>query len=126
MQETFELVVINVIFKFCEQPADEVANEHHLGLQGAHNGDEDGLQGAGKPISNAKTRWLLEKHLLPKFVRQAVAPRLEIMLKVKHVLIKQGYCREEQVGALLDGTETQNVAENRWSRKCQIKLRHPL
>jgi hypothetical protein len=88
MQETFELVMINVIFKFCEQPANEVANEHHLGLQGARNGDEDGLQGAGKPRSNAKTRWLLERYLLPKFVRQAVASRLEIMLKVKHVVNK--------------------------------------
>ena len=47
MQEAFKFVVINVIFKFCEQSTDEVSNEHHLSLQGAHNGDEYGFQRAG-------------------------------------------------------------------------------
>ena len=47
MQEAFEFVVINVIFKFCEQSADEVSNEHHLSLQGAHNRYEYRFQRAG-------------------------------------------------------------------------------
>jgi hypothetical protein len=32
VQEAFEFVVVNVIFKLCKQPADEVPNEHHLGF----------------------------------------------------------------------------------------------
>jgi hypothetical protein len=43
VQEAFEFVVVNVIFKLCKQTANEVSDEHHLGFQGAHNGDEYGF-----------------------------------------------------------------------------------
>jgi hypothetical protein len=39
--------VINVIFKLGEQSANEVSDENHLGLEGAHNGDEYRFQRAG-------------------------------------------------------------------------------
>jgi hypothetical protein len=32
MQQAFEFVVVNVIFKLCKQPTNEVSNEHHLGF----------------------------------------------------------------------------------------------
>ena len=46
MQETFEFVVIDIVFELCEQSANEVSDEHHLGLQGTHNGDEYRFQRA--------------------------------------------------------------------------------
>jgi hypothetical protein len=56
MQEAFEFVMINIVFKFCKQPADEVSDKHHLGLKGAHNGDEYRFQRAGRLAIGRKAR----------------------------------------------------------------------
>jgi len=56
MQEAFEFVMINIVFKFCKQTADEVSDKYHLGLQGAHNGDEYGFQRAGRLTIGRKAR----------------------------------------------------------------------
>jgi hypothetical protein len=36
--------MINVIFKLRQQSANEISNEHHLGLQGAENRKKDRFQ----------------------------------------------------------------------------------
>ena len=44
MQKSFKLVMVDVILEFCQQTAEKVPNENHLGFQGAYNGEEDGFQ----------------------------------------------------------------------------------
>ena len=39
MQKSFKLVVVDVILELCQQTAEKVPNENHLGFQGAYNGE---------------------------------------------------------------------------------------
>ena len=36
--------MVDVILELCQQTAEKVPNENHLGFQGAYNGEEDGFQ----------------------------------------------------------------------------------
>ena len=44
MQQALEAVVVNVVFELSEQPADEVADEDHLGLESTQHRQQDRLE----------------------------------------------------------------------------------
>lgn len=43
MQESFEFIVVNVVFKLSQETSDEVADEDHFCLECAQNGEKNGL-----------------------------------------------------------------------------------
>ena len=48
MQETLKSVVIDVVFELSQKPANKVADEDHLRLQGTQDGQKDRLQGSDR------------------------------------------------------------------------------